>query len=359
MAGLASLQSRSLFDITTPDLALQTKVRFGACFWLVISLALIVVSACGGGSSQADTGFTIGLVTNNPNGLRNVEGFVEGMAQLGYIQGTNVTYRYAGEPRIGDDLDRELEDFVDAGVDLVFTAGTPTGVAAHRIIEGTDIPIVFGVIADPLAAGVMEDLSRPGGNITGVKLGIDQERRLELLMEIAPAIDSVMVPYNPNDSAASSAVAQISGAATELGAELVLVEARTDADVTELLENMPDAIDAVFLVPDSVVNSRLVDILERATQLSLPTSGPSTAQVEEGALMTYGFIHEEAGTQPARIADRVLRGADPGDLPVEDAESFLGVNLVTADLIGLEVTDAILRQAEIIVRPTSAEEDDE
>ena len=318
-----------------------------------------MLAACGGGSSQADTSFTIGLVTNNPNGLRNVEGFVEGMAQLGYIEGTNINYNYAGEPRSGDELDRVLEDFVEAGVDLVFTAGTPTGVAAQRITKGTNIPIVFGVIADPLAAGVMEDLSHPGGNITGVKLGIDQERRLELLMEIAPAIDRVMVPYNPDDSAASSAVAQILGVAGKLGAELVLVETHTDADLTELLENMPDAIDAVFLVPDSTVNARLSDILERAEQLSLPTSGPSTAQVEEGALMTYGFVHEQAGAQAARIADRVLRGADPGDLPVEDTESFLGVNLVTADLIGLEVTDATLQQAEIIVRPTSAEEDGE
>ena len=343
----------------TPDVATQKAARFRRRFWLVISAALVVVSACGGGSSQADTSFTIGLVTNNPNGLRNVEGFVEGMAQLGYIEGTNVTYRYAGEPRVGDDLDRELEDFVEARVDLVFTAGTPTGVAAHRIMEGTVIPIVFGVIADPLAAGVMEDLSHPGGNITGVKLGIDQERRLELFLEIAPAIDRVMVPYNPDDSAASSAVAQILSAAGELGAELVLVEGRTDADITDLLETMPDAIDAVFLVPDSMVNARLSDILERTTQLSLPTSGPSTAQVEQGALMTYGFIHVQAGAQAAHIADRVLRGADPGDLPVEDAESFLGVNLVTADLIGLEVTDATLQQAAIIVRPTSAEDDGE
>ncbi len=340
-------------------MAIQARVRFRVRLWFVVSVALVVVSACGGGSSQADPGFTIGLVTNNPNGLRNVEGFVEGMAGLGYIEGTNVTYRYAGEPRSGDDLDRELEDFVEAGVDLVFTAGTPTGVAAHRIMEGTDIPIVFGVIADPVAAGVMEDLSRPGGNITGVKLGIDQERRLELLMEIAPAIVRVMVPYNPDDSAAVGAVAQISRVAAELGAELVLVEARTDADITELLENMPDAIDAVFLVPDSLVNARLSDILEWAAQLSLPTSGPSTAQVEEGALMTYGFVHKEAGAQAARIADQVLRGADPGDLPVEDAESFLAVNLVTADLIGLEITDAILQQAETIIRPTSAEEDGE
>ncbi len=149
-------------------------------------------------------------------------------------------------------------------------------------------------------------------------------------------------------------------AAGELGAELVLVEGRTDADITDLLETMPDAIDAVFLVPDSMVNARLSDILERTTQLSLPTSGPSTAQVEQGAVDDLR-LHPRASRRPGGPHRRssCLRGADPGDLPVEDAESFLGVNLVTADLIGLEVTDATLQQAAIIVRPTSAEDDGE
>jgi putative ABC transport system substrate-binding protein len=324
---------------------------------LGVLVALVAVQACGAGSSQPGTDLTIGLVTNNPNGLRNVQGFVDGMAQLGYVEGDSVTYLYADEPRSGTDLDRELEGFVASGVDLVFTAGTPTGVAAYRIMGGTAIPIVFGVIADPVAAGVMEDLSHPGQNMTGVRLGTDQGRRLELLLEIAPTTDRILVPYNPADSAASSAVAQVSRFAGELGVELVLAEAPTDADVTELLESPPEGIDAIFLVPDSMVNARLADIVRLATSLGLPTSGPSTAQVEEGSLMTYGFVHERAGAQAARIADQVLRGTDPGDLPVEDAESFLAVNLATAKEIGLEVTDAFLQQAEIILRPGDEEED--
>lgn len=327
--------------------------------WLVAFVALVTVSACGVRSSQSDTSATVGLATSNTNGLRNVQGFKDGMAKLGYREGDNVTYLYAGEPRTGADLDRELEGFVAAGVDLVFTAGTPTGVAAHRIMDGGDIPVVFGVIADPLAAGVMEDLNHPGGNMTGVKLGHNQERRLQLLLEIAPDTERVFVPYNPDDAAASSAVDQIALVAGELGVELVLAEARTDAEVTKVLESVPEAIDAVFLVPDGTVNGRLADILDLATVLALPTSGPSTAQVEEGALTTYGFVHEEAGMQAARMADVVLRGTDPGDLPVEDTESFLAINLVTAEEIGLEVTDAILQQAEIIFRAGGAEEDGE
>lgn len=317
---------------------------------LVLAMGLVLVAACGDDSSAAERGFTIGLITNNPNGLRNVRGFTDRMHELGYVDGDNVVYLFAGEPTQGADLDRELRRFVDADVDLVFTAGTPTGVAAHRITAGTDIPVVFGVIADPLAAGVMDDLSRPGGNMTGVKLGLSHPRRMELLKEIVPTVETVWVPYNPDDSAGSTAVDQIAPVADQLGIELVLAEARTDADVSAALASLSETIDAVFLVPDSLVNARLSEILDRATGLSVPTSGPSTAQVADGAVMTYGFIHERAGAQAARIADQILRGADPGDLPVEDTESYLALNLAAADEIGLEISDATLRQAAQIVR---------
>ena len=317
-----------------------------------VLVALFAFSACSANAS--DPSFTVGLVTNNSNGLRNVEGFVDGMEALGYSEGANVVYIFAGEPVGSGDLDRALEEMVNADVDLIFTAGTPTGVAAQRITRGTDIPVVFGVIADPIKAGVMEDLTAPGGNMTGVKLGEDQSRRLELLVEIASGAERIFLPFNPDDAAAFSAVDQVVEVAADLGIELVLGEARTDSEVTELLANPPDGIDAIFLVPDSTVNAHLADILALASALRLPTSGPSIAQVEGGALTSYGFVHHDAGAQAARIADRILRGADPATLPVEDTESFLAVNLVTAEAIGLHVSDEILQQADIILRASDA-----
>ena len=319
---------------------------------LIVGTAGIAMAAglSGCTAESADPGFAVGLVTNNANGLRNVEGFVDGMAALGYIEGENVTYIYADEPLQGEDLDDTIEGMVEADVDLIFTAGTPTGVAAYRITRDTDIPVVFGVIADPIRAGVMTDLTAPGGNMTGVKLHEDQSRRLELLLEIADGADSIFVPFNPDDAAAVSAVEQASRIAPELGVDLVLSEARTHAEVIETLANLPQQIDGIFLVPDSTVNAHLEEIVALAAERKLPTSGPSIAQVEEGALTAYGFIHHDAGAQAARIADRVLKGADPGDLPVENTESYLAINLVAAELIELDISDDLLRRAAIIVR---------
>ena len=315
-----------------------------------VIIAGFALAACAGGSSEDTRHFNVGLATNNPNGLKNVQGFQDTMAELGYIDGENVTYVFEGSPTKGDRLETALKKMVEEEVDLIFTAGTPTGVAAHRITAGTNIPVIFGVIADPIAANVMEDLTRPGGNMTGVRISRNQARRLELLQELVPDLHRVFAPYNPDDAAPTSAVAEIREYASLLGIEIVEGKARNDSEVTQLLNDIPADIDAIFMLPDSVVNARLADIVEFAFDHNLPISAPSAAQVEGGALMAYGIIHHQAGAQAAHIADRVLNGADPGELPVETAEFFLAVNLRTAEAIGIEVPHEILHQAEIIVR---------
>jgi putative ABC transport system substrate-binding protein len=239
---------------------------------------------------------------------------------------------------------------VEAKVDLIFTAGTPTGVAARHITAGTNIPVVFGVIADPIAAGVLTDLSRPGGNMTGVRLSQNQARRLEVLLDILPQPKRIYVPYAPRDAASFSAVAQLTKLATALGVEIVEGLARHNGEVDALLANIPEDIDIIFLVPGTTVNKRLADVLAVAVERRLPVSGPSTAQVEEGALITYGFIHHLAGEQAARIAVQVLQGTQPGHLPVETAESYLAINLQVAETIGLEIPYQTLQQAKIIIR---------
>jgi putative ABC transport system substrate-binding protein len=197
----------------------------------------------------------------------------------------------------------------------------------------------------------MKNLSRPDGNMTGVKLSQSQARRLELLREAIPGTRRVLVPYNPDDFAPSSAVRQIEKIAPDLGLELVKAHAHARDEVAALLSELPVNLDAIFLVPDSTVNSRLKDVLAVAFERRLPVSGPSMAQVEGGALMTFGFVHREVGTQAARIAGRVLEGAKPSELPVETAEFFLGFNLQSAQTLGLEIPEPMLQQAQFIVRP--------
>ena len=320
---------------------------------LLLTLATVsglFVAACSP-SPESLTHFRVGLVTNNRNGLKNIQGFKDGMTALGYREGENVTYLFAGVPVKGLALETAFTNFVQTKVDLIFTAGTPTGVAAHRLTKDTNIPVVFGVIADPIAAGVMQNLTRPGGNMTGVRLSPNQARRLQFLLEIAPNATRIFVPFNPQDAASSSAVAQVQEMAQDLGMHILEGIARNTRHVDVLLTRLAsEDLDAIFLVPGTTVNARLQDILAVAQQRRLPVSAPSTLQVHQGALTTYGFIHQRAGAQAARIADQILKGTPPGHIPVETAEFFLAINLHTAETMGLEVPYALLQKADLIIR---------
>lgn len=320
-------------------------------FHIIMSLILLsLLSACADQPAVTVDHFTIGLITNSQNGLRNIQGFKDGMREFGYVEEQTVTYLFDGNPTAGEDLPDRLQEMVAAEVDLIFTAGTPTGVAAYEVTNGGPIPVVFGVIADPIAAGVMTDLTQPGGNMTGVMLSDNQGRRLELFQELVPTIRRVFIPYDPTDSASTSALAQLTELAPLLDLEIIEGNAQNGAEVDALLNDFPDQVDAIFLVPGTTVNEYLPDIVAIALERRLPLSGPSTAQVEEGALMTYGFTHHEAGAQAARIADQILKGGNPGEIPVEIAEFFLVINLPAAEAIGIVVSDAMLQRANIIIR---------
>ncbi len=313
---------------------------------LFFILCLFLLSAC----ESQEKPLTIGLITNNPNGLKNVQGFKDGMTEQGYIEGEHVSYLSEDAPVRGQALRERLRSFVDQRVDLIFTAGTPTGIAAWQATAGTDIPVIFGVIADPVKAGVMSDLTAPGGNLSGVRISRNQALRMELFLRLVPTTRRILIPFNPNDPAATSAVAQLEENTQQLGIEIIKQACPDNDAVVQLLGNFPGDVDAVFLLPDSVVNKHISEFVRISLERKIPVSGPSNTQVEKGALMGYGIIHHDAGYQAARMAHQVLQGVSPASLPVETAESYLGINLATAQAIGVEVPEHLLRQAKVIVR---------
>lgn len=332
--------------------------RFQTNLWLIAVAALVALAGAAviwatflrPGELAPGDKFTIGLITNNPNGLRNVAGFREGMRELGYVEGTNATYLFADAPTPAEELEAAIGQMAAQNADVIFTAGTPTGVAASRATAGSGVAVVFGVVADPIAAGVLTDLGRPGGNMTGVMLSENQARRLELLHAILPGARRVLLPYNPDDAAPVSAADQLDRAAAELGVTLVHAHARNDDEVMRLIADIPGDIDAVFMLPDSTVNRHIADLLAATNARMLPVSGPSTVQAEAGALMAYGIVHHEVGVQAARIAHRILQGADPAEIPVETADFYLTVNTAAASRIGLDLSEEILRLADVIIR---------
>lgn len=317
---------------------------------ILILTCLLGWSGCDKADALAKKRFVVGLATNNPNGLKNVQGFREGMEKLGYVEGKNIVYRFAGKYVKGEELNASLSSMVSEPVDLIFTAGTGTGVTAHKLAGEKNIPVVFGVIADPVKAGVLENLTHPGGHITGVMISQNQSKRFQYLLDVVPGIENVFILYNPDNSAASSAYAQVSNTARNSSVGIISREVRNEREVNQVLDNLPEGIDAIFMLPDSTVNRHQMKLIDNAMAKSIPVSGPSIIQVEKGALIAYGIAHKETGIQAAGVAHQVLKGIPPAELPVQVADFYLGINLKTAGKIGVKIDDIILQQAHTIVR---------
>ncbi len=324
---------------------------------LLLGLFLTVLSltACGGGSqsqteTQADAQFTVGII--NIAAILNpvIDGIRDGMAELGYTEGQNVTYLYDGLVTT-DAIPDLVAAFEEQGVDVIVVLTTPAAVAVRQATAETRTPVVFVPVNDPITAGIVDDLVEPGGNITGIISGQSEDRRLEWLLTFAPDAQRIYYPYNPDDLSPSRTLAFLQAeVAPRFNVELVPVEAPDEDAVRQAIENIPDDIDAIYLPSDARVGALLTEWVAMAQERGLPLSGSSLAHVEAGALCSYSYSPYESGKQSARLVDQILQGTDPGTLPIETAEPLFSVNLLAAQAIGFDVSEDILIQANIIVR---------
>lgn len=321
---------------------------------IVLMVGSLVLSACGdddeGDAESAN--FTVGIVNGTAALEDTVTGFIAGLAEEGYTEGENLTVIYAGP--IGFEraaLDAEIQRLLDAGVDLLATVATPVSLAAQAATS--EVPIVFMAITDPVGAGLVSSFRSPGANLTGVAHGGSDALRLEWLTRFDPEITRILAVYNPNDQAPASIVEPLNETAVSLGVNMVFVEAATPDEVRAVAENLPDDIDAIFMMPDAQAIGFLPEFYASAVAAGLPLCSPPAAGDQEYVLFTFGFSPQAVSRQGARQAARILEGTPVGDVPVEQARFFLTVNPAVAEAINLEIPDDVLSQADIILRPES------
>jgi putative ABC transport system substrate-binding protein len=317
---------------------------------ILISVFLLVMgpAACDNGKSRT---FTVGVLNISRNLDESLVGFKEGMTELGYTEGKNIHYLYDGPTKEISKLSVAARNLLAAKVDLILTITTPATLAAKEATAGIGLPVVFAIVTDPVGAGIVKSMRQPGGNITGVTFGPQEARRLEWLVRIAPDIRQIYAPFNPKDKSPVLALKMVRNAAAKLGVELITREVHDPETLEDAVLNIPAEADAVFLLPDSYIGTRMPDLVATATKRNLPFSVPNIMDVQNYDILTsFGIDQHLAGKQTARLADQIFKGARPADLPVETAEFYLAVNLKTAETIGLTIPDEILRQAHLIVR---------
>lgn len=330
---------------------------------MILAFLLLTMGVAVPVGAQSSETFVIGEISNiggavtvTTNGVaydRRQE-IHTALAEMGYIEGENVTYLFDPEGYLPENREAAAQALVAANPDVIVAYGTVVAQLMREATAGTSIPVVFVGAVDPVQLGVVSSLQNTEGNVTGV--GASSEaygKQLEWLLLIDPTIERVYIPQLAQSTLASlntAALAAIQEFAEKAGVEL-LIPALPSTD-PEVLEAAIDELyqadaDAIMILVGGVPSDPFI---EAAMELGIPVTTAFPNAMDAGALLSYNYTEYDVAGQAARYIDLILRGAAPSSLPVELAPNSLAINLATAEAIGLNIADEILQQASIIVR---------
>jgi len=326
------------------------KVRL---LWAIVALALLAAPLAAVAQRAGRTPRVGVLYVGTLQGLNRCdEGFRQGLAELGYVEGKNVFLEVrAGEGKF-DRLGELAAELVRLKVDVIFA---PATVAAQSVKQAkVTTPVVFASAADPMGSGLIEGFGRPGGNLTGLSLIAGPEiggKYLELLREAVPRVSRMAVVRNPDNPVYTPLVKEMEVAARALGVEIHVLAVRKadelDGTFTAMVQRR---IGAFVLLVDPLFLSHRVEIAELASKHRLPAMYGLREHVEAGGLMAYGVDLRHHCRRAATFVDKILKGAKPATLPVEQPTKFeLVINLKTAKALGLTIPESLrLRTDDVI-----------
>jgi len=275
--------------------------------------------------------------------------FAERLAELGWIDGRTVAIDYRWSQGRRERVAEFASEFVQQKVDVIVTYGG----AVTTLRKATmTIPIVFALSNDPIGGGLVASLSRPGGNTTGLSIESADtvSKRLELLRDVVPQFRRLAVLFDAGYPAAVKEAAEVRSAAHALGLDIASHEVRRGDDVAPALEALKSQSDALYVVEDALISPHVARIIAFAIGARLPTSFINGDYVRAGGLMSYGPSYPTLFRRTAEIADKILRGAKPADIPVEQPSKFeFVINMKTAKSIGLTISDKMLALADEVV----------
>jgi putative ABC transport system substrate-binding protein len=281
-----------------------------------------------------------------------IEGFLQGLRERGYVAGQSIVIEYRFSEDRDDRLPALAAELVALKVQLILASGTPASFAAKQATS--TIPIVMGgIAADPVETGLVASLARPGGNITGMSMMTAPlgGKRLELLKRTIPGLARVAVFWNPPNPAYGPILKELEAAAQTLGLKLLRLEVRVPGDFEGAFEAATrQRVGALILPGDPLVSNRPKMVADLALKYRLPTMMDIKEFVEAGGLLSLGLDLVDSYRRAATYVDKILKGANPADLPMEQPAKFdLFVNLKTARALGLTVPQWVLLQATQVI----------
>ena len=302
------------------------------------------------GAQQAGKLPTIGFLGADASAFSPwTAAFVAHLRKLGWIENRNIAIEYRWSEGRTERYAEIAAEFVRLKVDVIVTVGS----AVPTVVQVTTaIPIVFAVAIDPVGNGLVASLAKPGGNVTGLSLQAAHlaGKRLELLREVVPQLRRLAIIFNVGNAQPVLEMRETEAAARTLGIEVVPLEIRRVADFTPAFQALKGNADALYVAIDQLMVANLTRILTLALGARLPTIFSTRDFVQGGGFMSYGPSYTERFGRAADYVDKILRGAKPGDIPVEQPTKFeLVVNLITAQALGLEVPPTLLARADEVI----------
>jgi putative ABC transport system substrate-binding protein len=291
------------------------------------------------------------LVSGTPSSHGQwVAAFERRLRQLGWIEGRTVAIEHRWAEGRTERLVDMATEFVRLKVDVMVTMGTPATAAAKQTTSF--IPIVFVGAGDPVGTGLVASLARPGGNVTGLssQQADTTGKRLELLRELVPGLRRLAILANVGNPVAMFDMREVEAAAGTLGLSVVTLEVRRSEDIAPAFDALKGRVDALYVATDPLVLTNRIRINTSALGARMPTMYGSREYVEVGGLMSYGASYPDLFRRTADYADKILRGAKPADLPVEQPTKFdLVINLTTAKVLGLTIPPQLLARADEVI----------
>jgi len=328
---------------------------FIAVLIVLLAVAVLVVPLPGEAQQAASLpriGFLAPGSLSEPRIQRYLQAFRQGLRELGYVDGQNIAIEFRWAEGKYDRLPGLAAELVRLKVNAIVAGGPPAIQAAKQATE--TIPIVMAAVADPVAIGFVASLARPGGNITGMS-GMGSElvgKQLELLKEVVPKVSRVALLGNPANPNYAQLVRHAQDAARALGVRLQPLEARDPSEIDKAFAAITtERAGAVIVLADTVLLDHRTRIADHAARRRLPTVSWLIEHAEAGGLLAYGSSLSDSFRRAATYVDKILKGAKPADLPVEQPTTFeLVINLKTAKALGLTIPQALLLRADRVIQ---------
>jgi putative ABC transport system substrate-binding protein len=302
-------------------------------------------------AQQAGKVWRIGFLgANTPSAWSNwTPAFVQRLRELGWIEGRTVAIEYRWAEGREERFTEITAEFVRSKVDVIVTSG---GAVRAAMQTTSVIPIVFGSANDPVGSGLVGSLARPGGNVTGLSNQAPElaGKRLEILREVVPGLRRLAIMGNNGNASVALEMDEIQTLTRSLGLDATAVEIRRAEDIAPAIERLRDRADALYVASDPLIGGNRIRISTFALAARLPTMSTGRDQLEAGGLMSYGPNIPDLFRRAGDYVDKILRGAKPADLPVEQPTKFdLTLNLITARALGLTIPPALLARADEVI----------